>query len=70
MLPLSDTIVRLGGPEFDAFADFLAPSFEEFLCVWELLFYDCSAEWKEGREGFLIDPDATVIVNAGFEEVY
>jgi hypothetical protein len=67
IVPFTDTSVRLGGPQFDAFADFLAPSYEAFLLVWEEMFYNARWSWRQGE--FLIDPDATLIVNAGFEEM-
>ncbi len=47
--------------------DFLAPTFEAFLAAFEALFYD---ERFKSEEEYLIDPAATVIINAGYEEVY
>jgi hypothetical protein len=61
------TILQLGGPQFDGFADFLAPNFEAFLKAFEELFYN---ESFRPNEEYLIDPAATVIINAGWEEVY
>jgi hypothetical protein len=66
-LLITDTTVSFGGPEFDAFADFLAPSYEAFLLVWEETFYNHT--WRYKQEEWLIDLDATLIVNAGLEEV-
>jgi hypothetical protein len=58
---LSSTILPLGGPQFDGFADFLAPNFEALLQAFEELFYN---ERLITDEDYLIDPAATVIVNA------
>jgi len=70
-LKTSDTTLRLGGPEFDAFAELVVPSYEAFLLVWEALFYnDYDDEDGGGKEEWLIDPDAALIINAGIEEVY
>ncbi|KAN0120236.1 hypothetical protein V8E51_002444 [Hyaloscypha variabilis] len=68
------TTLQLGGPEFDAFAEFVVPTYEAFLLVWEALFYNDYGEGDEGegrgREEWLIDPDTALIVHGGFEEVY
>lgn len=61
------TILRLGGPQFDGFADLLAPNFEAFLEAFEKLF--CNERFRSNEED-LIDPTATVIINARWEEVY
>ncbi|KAE9380851.1 hypothetical protein N431DRAFT_433080 [Stipitochalara longipes BDJ] len=71
-LKTPDTTLQLGGPEFDAFADLLVPSYEAFLLVWETLFYndDFDGDGRREKEEWLIDPDSALIVNAGVEEVY
>lgn len=67
-LPTLATILApFGGDKFDGWADFVAPRFEAFVGLFADPFY---LEKIKPVEEYMLDVSATLVINAGFEEVF